>query len=121
MPPTTDSPETEISLRSPASRITQGLVHKAKSIVSRLASWSKALAKQSTSAASTSRWRRRGRLLWSSGRPILFLAALCLLSGLPLAAVSIDLGLVFIAAGAGALGTFLYLLERADTRGALRR
>lgn len=51
--------------------------------------------------------------LWESARPVLFLTGLCILAGLPLSAISVTLGLVFIAAGAAALVLSLWMTARA--------
>lgn len=51
----------------------------------------------------------RAGFLCGSARPILFLNLLCLIAGIPLAMVSATLGLVFISAGAGAFGLFLWM------------
>lgn len=55
--------------------------------------------------------RRRVHGLWEVGRPVLFLCLLCLTAGIPLAAVSAILGLVFFTAGAAALGLLLWMTE----------
>jgi hypothetical protein len=63
-------------------------------------------------------WQRlrrflRGRmcLLWVSGRPVLFLTALCLLVGTFFLAVSFALSAAFFIAGICALGLALRMLE----------
>jgi hypothetical protein len=53
----------------------------------------------------------RVRRLWLTGRPVLFLAALCVLAGLSLAGVSMVLALVFFSAAAAAVGLFLWLSD----------
>lgn len=55
--------------------------------------------------------RSRVRLLWISGRPVLFLTALCVLVGTLFLAVSFALSAAFFLAGTSALGLALRMLQ----------